>query len=53
MTREPIGKLLIAGIIPGIVQVILFILTIRYLIWRDPDLAPARAEKRRLLNASR
>lgn len=45
MTREPIGKLLIAGIIPGIVQVILFILTIRYLIWRNPDLAPARAEK--------
>jgi len=45
LTREPIGKLLIAGIIPGIVQVILFILTIRLLIWRNPDLAPSRAKK--------
>jgi len=45
LTREPIGKLLIAGIIPGIVQLLLFILTVYILIRRDPSLAPARAEK--------
>ncbi|NSL50593.1 TRAP transporter large permease [Calidifontibacillus erzurumensis] len=45
LTREPIGKLLIAGIIPGIVQIILFFLTIYILVRRDPSLAPVREEK--------
>jgi tripartite ATP-independent transporter DctM subunit len=45
MTREPIGKLLIAGIVPGIVQMLLFMLTIYILIRRDPSLAPARTDK--------
>lgn len=45
LTREPIGQLLIAGIIPGVVQIILFIITIILLIQRDPSLAPVRVEK--------
>ncbi|WP_088036024.1 TRAP transporter large permease [Evansella clarkii] len=45
LTGENIGALLIAGIIPGILQIILFVITIAILIRRNPDLAPARAEK--------
>lgn len=45
LTREPIGKLLIAGIIPGILQLLLFMGTVALLVRRDPDLAPARTEK--------
>ncbi|MDQ0338803.1 tripartite ATP-independent transporter DctM subunit [Caldalkalibacillus uzonensis] len=41
---EPIGALLIAGIIPGILQVALFMLTIYILIKRDPTLAPVRGK---------
>ncbi len=43
LTRENIGSLLIAGIIPGILQIILFLITIQILIRRDPSLAPVRA----------
>ncbi|EGL83109.1 TRAP dicarboxylate transporter, DctM subunit [Caldalkalibacillus thermarum TA2.A1] len=42
LTMEPIGALLIAGIIPGILQAALFMLTIYLLIKRDPTLAPVR-----------
>lgn len=45
LTREPIGKLLIAGIIPGILQMIIFMITISILIRRNSSLAPVRAEK--------
>lgn len=45
MTREPIGQLLIAGIIPGLVQIIIFIITILIVIQRDPTLAPRKMEK--------
>ncbi|GEL76973.1 TRAP transporter large permease [Tenuibacillus multivorans] len=49
LTREPIGDLLIAGIIPGLIQVLLFIATIAILVRRDPSLAPARTEKVKLI----
>lgn len=45
LTREPIGKLLISGILPGILQMLLFMLTVYILVRRNPELAPARAEK--------
>jgi TRAP-type mannitol/chloroaromatic compound transport system permease large subunit len=35
-----IGKLLIAGIIPGILVTLTIVLTIFYLVWRDPSVAP-------------
>lgn len=40
-TEQSIGKLFIAGIIPGILLTLLFIITIAILTWFNPDLAPA------------
>jgi tripartite ATP-independent transporter DctM subunit len=36
----PIGALLIGGIIPGIIVTFTIILTIAFLVWRDPSVAP-------------
>lgn len=44
-TREPIGELLIAGIIPGIIQMIIFLLIVALLVRKDPSLAPVRTEQ--------
>jgi len=41
ITEQSIGKLFIAGILPGILLASLFILTIFILLWRDPSRAPA------------
>lgn len=43
MTEESIGKLFIAGIIPGIILTIFFMLTVVFLCLRNPALGPARA----------
>ncbi len=40
LTMEPIGKLLIAGIIPGILQMALFMAVIYFIVVRKPELAP-------------
>jgi C4-dicarboxylate transporter DctM subunit len=40
LTEESIGKLFIAGIVPGIILTLLFVLTVMLLCWRHPDLAP-------------
>ena len=40
LTLEPIGKLLIAGILPGILQALLFIITIYIQVRLNPHLAP-------------
>lgn len=45
LTREPIGKLLIAGIIPGILQMLIFMATVYILVRRNPELAATRTEK--------
>ena len=42
LTMEPIGKLLIAGIIPGILQAVLFMLVIYLRVRRDPTLCCIR-----------
>jgi tripartite ATP-independent transporter DctM subunit len=36
-----IGRLLIAGVVPGILVTITIILTVFYLVWRNPECAPA------------
>lgn len=36
-----IGALLIAGVIPGILVTLAIILTVAFLVWREPELAPA------------
>jgi len=45
LTREPIGALLISGIIPGILQILIFVITVAILVRRDPSIAPPREGK--------
>lgn len=45
LTMEPIGKLLIAGLIPGILQMLLFMLVIYIMVLRNPSLAPVTSKK--------
>lgn len=45
LTMEPIGKLLIAGLVPGILQMMLFMLMIYVLVWRKPGIAPVTEKK--------
>ena len=41
MTRTDVGKLFIAGVIPGLVQVGAFMLTIAVIVWLRPNFLPA------------
>lgn len=41
LTEESIGKLFVAGVLPGILLTVLFILTVYFITWRNPDLGPA------------
>lgn len=45
LTMEPIGKLLIAGLVPGILQMLLFMAAIYVMVLRKPDLAPVSEKK--------
>lgn len=45
LTSEPIGQLLIAGIIPGVTLALLFMLLISFQVRLNPELAPQRVEK--------
>jgi len=45
LTMEPIDKLLIAGLIPGLLQMILFMLAIYVIVSRYPEKAPVTAKK--------
>ncbi|MEN2769062.1 TRAP transporter large permease [Ornithinibacillus xuwenensis] len=45
LTMEPIGKLLIAGLVPGLLQMALFMLLIYFMVWRNPSLAPVSEKK--------
>jgi C4-dicarboxylate transporter DctM subunit len=40
MTQQSIGKLFVAGILPGIILTILFMITVILLVWKKPYLAP-------------
>ncbi|HQM81376.1 MAG TPA: TRAP transporter large permease [Syntrophorhabdaceae bacterium] len=40
LTEQSIGKLFIAGVLPGLLLAALFCCTITYLIWRNPALSP-------------
>lgn len=44
LTNEPIGKLLIAGIIPGILMALIFMLTINIQVRMNPSIAPRNHE---------
>ena len=41
ITQQDIGKLFIAGVIPGLVQVLAFMLTIAVIVWLRPNFLPA------------
>lgn len=45
LTMEPIGKLLIAGLVPGILQMLLFMLAIYLIVLKNPSLAPVTEKK--------
>lgn len=40
MTETDIGKLFVAGLLPGILGVILYLVAVRITVWRDPDAGP-------------
>ena len=40
MTEESVGKLFVAGIVPGLVLTLIFMAIIVFMVWRDPSLAP-------------
>ena len=44
MTSTNVGKLFLAGILPGLLAIVMYALTIQYLVWRDPAVGP-RAER--------
>lgn len=41
LTEESIGKLFVAGILPGAILTLLFVATVGLLCWRNPQLGPA------------
>ena len=41
LTEESIGKLFMAGILPGVLEIILYMITIWYICLRNPDMGPA------------
>ena len=45
LTMEPVGKLLIAGIIPGLVTSFIYMFTIYLLVMRKPSFAPRNLEQ--------
>lgn len=45
LTSEPIGPLLIAGLVPGVLLAIVFMVMINIQVRLDPSLAPRRTEK--------
>ena len=55
LTEQSIGKLFIAGILPGLLGILLYLLAVRFTVWRDPASGPAgeRAGTARRLNSLR
>jgi tripartite ATP-independent transporter DctM subunit len=43
MTEQSIGKLFVAGIVPGIILTFLFVVTVGLICWRNPAAGPAGA----------
>ncbi|MGF1476883.1 MAG: TRAP transporter large permease [Geminicoccaceae bacterium] len=40
LTQASIGKLFIAGILPGLLGIFFYLLAVRFVVWRDPDRGP-------------
>ncbi|GAB4274577.1 MAG: TRAP transporter large permease [Pararhodobacter sp.] len=41
LTETSIGKLFIAGVVPGLLGIILYLVAVRWTVWRDPKAGPA------------
>ena len=41
LTETSVGKLFMAGIVPGLLGVLLYLVAVRFTVWRDPDAGPA------------
>jgi tripartite ATP-independent transporter DctM subunit len=50
LTETSIGKLFLAGVIPGILLTVMFVLTIAIVTWRNPRLAPVVEERANMLD---
>jgi len=45
LTNTDIGKLFVAGILPGIVGILLYVAAVKYSVWRNPDAGPPADRK--------
>lgn len=43
LTGQSIGKLFLAGILPGILGVVLYLIAVAFVVWRKPEAGPAGA----------
>ncbi len=43
LTETSIGKLFMAGIVPGLLGIFFYLLAVRWTVWRNPDAGPAGA----------
>lgn len=43
LTETSIGKLFMAGVVPGVLGILLYVLAVRWTVWRNPDSGPAGA----------
>jgi len=41
LTETSIGKLFIAGVVPGLLGILLYLVAVRFTVWRDPAAGPA------------
>ena len=41
LTETSIGKLFVAGIVPGLLGIVLYLAAVRFFVWRAPDAGPA------------
>jgi len=41
MTEQSIDKLFLAGILPGVLGILLYLVAVRWVVWRKPDSGPA------------
>ena len=41
LTETSIGKLFMAGVVPGLLGILLYLVAVRWVVWRSPDAGPA------------
>ncbi|MDJ0630592.1 MAG: TRAP transporter large permease [Rhodobacter sp.] len=41
LTETSIGKLFMAGIVPGVIGILFYLFAVRFTVWRNPDAGPA------------